>query len=56
MCKHIVGQSKFILNRHAIVEVYAIVVIDVTNDDAVIVRSVDGWRNCFTGRTEEQET
>ena len=41
---------------HAIVEVYAIVVIDVTNDDAVIVRSGDGWRNCFTGRTEEQET
>ena len=28
-------------NRHAIVEVYAIVVIDVTNDDAVIVRSCD---------------
>ena len=32
---------------HAIVEVYAIVVIDVTNDDAVIVRSGDGWSNCF---------
>ena len=41
---------------HAIVEVYAIVVIDVTNDDAVIVRSGDGWCNGFTGRTEEQET
>lgn len=40
---------------HAIVEVYAIVVIDVTNDDAVIVRSGDGWSNCFAGRTEEQE-
>ena len=40
---------------HAIVEVYAIVVIDVTNDDAVIVRSGDGWCNCFAGRTEEQE-
>ena len=40
---------------HAIVEVYTIVVIDVTNDDAVIVRSGDGWRNCFTGMTEEQE-
>ena len=40
---------------HAIVEVYTIVVIDVTNDDTIIARSGDGWRNCFTGRTEEQE-
>ena len=43
-------------NRHAVVQVNTIMVVDVTNDDAVIVRSGDGWRNCFTGRTEEQET
>ena len=43
-------------NRHAVVQINTIVVIDVTNDDAVIVRSGDGWSNCFAGRTEEQET
>ena len=42
-------------NRHAVVQINTIMVVDVANDDAVIVRSGDGWRNCFTGRTEEQE-
>ncbi len=43
-------------NRHAVVQINTIMVVDVANDDAVIVRSGDGWRNCFTGRTEGQET
>ena len=41
---------------HAIMEVYTIVVVNITYHNTIIVRSGDGWRNCFTGRTEEQET
>ncbi len=40
---------------HAIMEVYTIVVVNITYHNTIIVWSGDGWSNCFAGRTEEQE-